>query len=89
MKTKRCNDTPHGMTLYSRRACLLFALIAVTTLCSSSVTSAATRTRPLQRGAENKELVDLKFALPDAYGREVRAGDYRSLPLLIMVGACW
>ena len=43
----------------------------------------------MQRGAENKEVVPLSFALADAYGREIQAGDCRGVPLLIMVGACW
>ena len=89
MKTKRCHDTPRGMTHYRWRVCLLVAVIAVTALCSPGVTDAAIRTRPLQRGAENKEATALEFTLADAYGREVRAGDYRGQPLLIIFGACW
>jgi len=31
----------------------------------------------------------LQFRLFDAFGREVRASDYRGSPLLIVAGACW
>ena len=72
-----------------RRVKLFLTLIAVTVLCSSGVASAATRTRPLQPGEENKKAVALDLKLVDAYGREVRTGDYSGLPLLILVGACW
>jgi cytochrome oxidase Cu insertion factor (SCO1/SenC/PrrC family) len=31
----------------------------------------------------------LDFALHDVFGREVRASDYRRVPLLLEFGACW
>jgi len=31
----------------------------------------------------------LEFTLFDSYGREVRASDYRGVPVLISTGACW
>jgi peroxiredoxin len=39
--------------------------------------------------AAYSQVVPLEFALMDAYGREVRAGDYRGVPVLICTGACW
>ncbi|MGW8257573.1 MAG: redoxin family protein [Thermoguttaceae bacterium] len=35
------------------------------------------------------KVVPLNFTLVDAYGREVRASDYRGVPILISTGACW
>ena len=89
MKTKRCNDRLREMTHYRWRVCWLVAVIAVTGLCNPGVTNAATSAKTTRRGAGNEEVVPLNFVLADAYGREVRASDYRGLPLLIMVGACW
>ncbi len=39
--------------------------------------------------SDNKIVTPLEFKLPDAYGREVHASDYRGVPVLIMTGACW
>lgn len=51
-----------------------------------SFTTALNRRR---HGAENTEVLPLEFTLADAYGREVRAADYRGTAVLMLAGACW
>ena len=89
MKTNQTNEMPRRMTYYRWQARLLVAAIAATVLCNPGPTNAAADTTSVRRGAENEKRVPLNFTLADAYGREVRADDYRGLPLLIIVGACW
>ena len=39
--------------------------------------------------SNNQIVTPLEFKLNDAYGREVRSGDYLGLPVLIVTGSCW
>ncbi|MEN6405697.1 MAG: S41 family peptidase [Thermoguttaceae bacterium] len=53
--------------------------------------SATVGVNPLADGidARYQQVLPLEFAMADSYGREVHAGDYRGVPLLIVTGPCW
>ena len=55
---------------------------------SASSSSTASRKKGSLE-VSNTEAAPLEFSLADAYGREIRASDYRGAPVLILLGACW
>ena len=55
-------------------------VLAASALCVLALFSAASAVS----GAE-----EMKFALRDAFGREVRSQDYAGVPVFLEFGACW
>ncbi|MEN6366661.1 MAG: S41 family peptidase [Thermoguttaceae bacterium] len=54
----------------------------------SSVTTDADR-RDHETNPRYRQRMPLEFALTDSYGRDVRASDYRGVPILMVTGPCW